>query len=615
MRRALDAAKSALDALSDRDAILDCFFEHGRGLFQFSVLFVVRGDVAQGRNVDGLGAHDDLVTRTSLPVTGEPGILQRAHELRRPFVLGAGITPADSRLFGSLGRAMPAGVAVPLVLRDRVVAIFLGDGPAEALQRRGVEAGRTAVELAKDEMLLWSEAVGSALERLILRRKGGGSMRPPAFDAPRFDSAPPPPRDFDPSAPQLPRPPAMPSSTLTPDGEEVLDEQPWPDAEVAPEPPPRRVPMILAGAGVFAALLLSGAAYLRITRAESATDRIVTPAAKLPGFPRVDPAAVLDAARAASGAGARAELASVQAEVGRDARVDLAAKPKNADGIALSYVFVTPDTEITVRVDGAGVHGPVLHPPSNCGDRPCRVPVPAPKCTSAQIREATAPLGLAADDTALLTYAGGRETGLTPEAGPGWTLAVVDRGTVHLDGTTCASLPRERLLPAALPVAGVPGAPREVEPMKILPLARVQSGLEADAILINIEARHVNAAGKIDVTSADGGMYFTFADPPTIAVASRRWREVQLDGSGLRIKALNEGLPIPSRFASDLKPPTCSFAHAIKTAGAIPADATATVRYSRGFDGGQFEISVASIALRRTISDAECAAWEKLSRK
>ena len=177
MRRALDAAKAKLDSLSQRDAILDCFFEHSRELFQFSVLFVIRGDTAQGRNVHGLGAPDDLVSRTALPLSGAPGILQRARDFRRPFVTTSGVTEADTRLFGTLGRAMPAGLVVPLVLRDRVVAIFLGDVPAAPLQERAAELGRSAVELAKDEMLLWTEAVGGALERLIMRRKGSGSVR------------------------------------------------------------------------------------------------------------------------------------------------------------------------------------------------------------------------------------------------------------------------------------------------------------------------------------------------------------------------------------------------------------------------------------------------------
>ncbi len=181
MGRAIDAAKAKLDSLSDRNAILDCFFEHGRDLFQFSVLFIVRGAIAQGRNVHGLGAHDELVTRISLPMN-EAGILQRARDVRRPFVTsGGGLTDADSRLFGSIGRAMPAGVVVPLVLRDRVVAIFLGDGPAEPLQKRGAELKRHPSELAKDEMLLWAEAVGNALEQLILRKKGSASIRPPGM--------------------------------------------------------------------------------------------------------------------------------------------------------------------------------------------------------------------------------------------------------------------------------------------------------------------------------------------------------------------------------------------------------------------------------------------------
>ena len=48
MRRSIDAARDALATLDDRDAILDCFFEHSKRLFDFTVLFVLRGDSAHG---------------------------------------------------------------------------------------------------------------------------------------------------------------------------------------------------------------------------------------------------------------------------------------------------------------------------------------------------------------------------------------------------------------------------------------------------------------------------------------------------------------------------------------------------------------------------------------
>src|SRR5688500_4411749 len=135
MRRALDAAILEIGALSDRDRILDFFFEHAKTLFEFSVLFIGKGDSALGRNVNGLGAPPVLVARLNLPLS-ESGILSRARDQRKPFTTSGEVTPADNVLFGNLGRAMPSAQVSPVVVRDRVVAIFIGDGPAEPLLRR-----------------------------------------------------------------------------------------------------------------------------------------------------------------------------------------------------------------------------------------------------------------------------------------------------------------------------------------------------------------------------------------------------------------------------------------------------------------------------------------------
>src|SRR3954451_1352073 len=124
MRRSIDAARDALATLDDRDAILDCFFEHSKLLFDFAVLFVLRGDSAHGRAIHGIGAPDGLVKSLVLP-TNRPGVLARVRELRRPFVTASTGGEVDSQLFGTLGRMMPAGLAIPLVVRSRVVAVVL----------------------------------------------------------------------------------------------------------------------------------------------------------------------------------------------------------------------------------------------------------------------------------------------------------------------------------------------------------------------------------------------------------------------------------------------------------------------------------------------------------
>lgn len=608
--RALDAAKARLDALSDRNAILDCFFGFGRDLFQFSILFIVREGTAHGRNVNGLGAPDDLVARIALPLNAGPGILRRVRELRRPFVTSnAVVTDADARLFGSIGRAMPAGVVVPLVMRDRVVAIFLGDAPVEALQRRGAEIGRPPAELAKDEMLLWGEAVSSALEQLILRRK---SIRPPGFGSFR-----PPPMPGAPAAEtpaRLPPPGNLPVWNLP--GDDGYDETeddiaPADDAESG-----NRSGLYLVGAGIAAALMIASGLYIWTSRSgPPPAYRTVTAGAKLAGWPKVEPLSVLDAARAA--AGARAELSSIQAEIGPDARVDFGEHPKNSEDTFLTFVFVTPELETQVRVDNAGVQTPSAAVRKMCADKPCRGVVAAPpQCSFAQIRAASAALGLKPDERALVTYADRRDGTSRSDVGARWTLAVVDRGSVQLDAATCKPLPRERLLPAAAPVAALPGAPREVEPMTLLPIARTQSGLESDAVLLEIEARGVASNGKLDLTG-DGGITYTFGDPANVPAATRRWREVIVDRTGMRLKPSTGWEPMPSRFTADIMPPVCTLAHAFRSLGPVTAGATATIRYGRGSgagESGEFDLLVPSAALHRVLSDAECAAGEKLKK-
>lgn len=612
--RALDAAKARLDALSDRNAILDCFFEFGRDLFQFSILFIVREGTAHGRKVHGLGAPDDLVANIALPLNAGPGILRRVRELRRPFVTSNSVvTEADARLFGSIGRAMPAGVVVPLVLRDRVVAVFLGDGPAEPLQRRGAEIGRPAVDLAKDEMMLWGEAVSTALERLILRRKslrppGFGSVRPPPMPGAAADEIP----------VRLPPPGNLPVWNLP--GEEGYVEEDenigggGEDAEGGD-----RSGLYLVGAGIAAALLIASGVYMWTSRAAPPPAyRTVTAGAKLAGWPKVDPLSVLDPARAAAaGAGAGAELSSIQAEIGPDARVDFGDHPKNNEDTYLTYVFVTPELEIQVRVDSAGVQAPATAVRKTCGDKPCRGVVTAPPhCSFAQIRDAAVALGLKPEERALVTYADRRDGTSRSEGGPRWSVAVVDRGSVQLDAATCKPLPRERLFPAATPIASLPGAPHDVEPMTLLPIARTQSGLESDAVLLEIEARGVSSAGKLDLTG-DGGITFTFGDPASVPAATRRWREVIVDRAGMHLKPIMGWEPMPSRFTADIMPPVCTLAHAFKGLGPVTAGATATIRYGRGSgagESGEFDLLVPSAALHRIISDAECAADEKLKK-
>ncbi len=624
MRRALDAAKSKLASLTDRDAILDCFFEHARQLFHFSVLFIVRGDMAYGRNVFGVGAPDGLVARLAFSLD-EPGVLGRARELRRPFITTSAMGEGDARLFGSLGRAMPMGLVVPLVVRDRVVAILLADGPVAELAQRAVEAGRPAIELTKEEMLVWSEAVGETLERLILRLKATtGSVPPPRLGsgASTSFSLPPPARvpSFAPPGAPVPSLAAAPPRGGRDLPVSAAAEDPYvsePPAYLADRRPLPWLPIALVTA------LVVGAAgfYVWFTKPVD-PERIVLAGEKLPGWPAsVDPRASLEPLRTTAGLTGKSELASLRAEVGKSGLVDFNAVTTNADGAFLRYVFVTDESEAEVRVDPGGVRAARVQARTVCGGKPCRLPVPLPQCTLAQVWEAAKAAGILDTDRALLTYADGRARDGGGTEGPEWSVAVATRGRVRVDPATCKAVTGQKLMPAAIPLASLPGAPL-VDPGALVAVAQAQSGLDADALLLEIDARGVGTAGRVDLNAAESSITYTFADPPAAPGKPRRWREVKVGKEGIPVSSdAGDRTPLPGRFFNSVTPsPACSFGHAYKTAGATAGNGNALARVTYGPDivsarSGLWTIDVQSLGVRKSITDSECAAWEKLVKK
>ena len=584
----------------------------------------------------GLGAPDGLVTRLVFP-TNRPGVLARVRELRRPFVTASTGGEVDSQLFGSLGRMMPAGLAIPLVVRSRVVAVVLCDGPVEGLQKRAKEANRQPMELAKEEMLLWAESVSEALEKLILRLKGSTGSVPP----PRGQSNRPP--------PFIPPPSALPAGLLAgltaPGGSTESFEPPPPsfrDGEiVAPEiqqitqfrppvddgldlPTPsargeaRPKAMATAIAVATAVLVIGGgvaigAAVLARTAPGS---KVVIPGPKLPGWPAaVDPLAVLDQARKTAGLGDGAKLLSVEAEVSRGGRVDFGSPTVKGEATLLTYHFATDAGEAIVRVDKGGLRSPSSQPRTMCGDRPCGAALAVPKCTFAQIWTASTAAGLGEGDHAVVKYA---DTQTLPDRpNPEWTVTVEGRGELRIDVETCKPLPRNKLRPAPVPLASVPGAPREVDATGLVTMARAQSGLDADAVLLEIDARGVGAKGRVDLSRTGNEVVYTFADPPG-AAGQRRWRQVAVGTSEMNVTGdENSRAPSPATQGAAPPPPLCTIARAREymTLGTTAGEADAHITYGADTvsqQAGQWWIEIASTGLRRRVTDNECEAFMRL---
>ncbi len=622
MRRALDAARTRLAALTDRDAILDCFFDHSRHLFQFAVLFVIRGDTAHGRNVHGLGAPDGLVARLNFPVD-VPGLFARARELRRPFATTASGAEADERLFGTLGRMMPAGLAVPLVVRDRVVALLLGDAPSETVQTGAREAGRSAGDLAKEEMLLWADSVSEALERMIMRRKGaGGSVPPPGLagrtpsgrPGPSSPSSPPGPswESFAPPPPRLPTFAAVEERSMTGVSETS------PDAAANEEAAPSDTTMtpgmrrLVVGATIAAALAAAAIALFTL-RTKPGGHTLAVPGRELQGWPKaVPPLSVLETARKVSGLGEAAQLSSIRAEIGDNGLVDLEVPPASTESTHLAFGFLTPDVFTDVRVEADGVHGPRSQARSLCTREECGEPLPAPHCTFAEVYAATREAGLGEHERAFVKYGIGRVEGATAQ--PEWTASVAGRGVVHIDAQTCRLRARELLRPAPKPLASLPGAPKAVDPMAMLELAKAQSGLGADAILIDLDARGVDRRGLVDIGDRRNSVSYAFSDPPKES-AERRWRHVKVDADGMTLAPADEDRPSGVALQSGAPPaPLCSVAHALEfMTRDVPADGT-RARVTFGTDivspgVGQWSMESTTIGLRKKVSDSECEFW------
>ena len=155
-----DACKREADEASDRNALLDLFFDFCRQFFDYAALFLVHGDIAEGRDAFGAGVTGDRLVGIGVPLD-LPSLISDARDNRSPIVAKAPLDGLDAVLRADLQRPRDAEMAiVPLVVRTRTVAILLGD------------CGEAGVEMAGFQQVTeFATVVGGALERIIRRRK------------------------------------------------------------------------------------------------------------------------------------------------------------------------------------------------------------------------------------------------------------------------------------------------------------------------------------------------------------------------------------------------------------------------------------------------------------
>jgi hypothetical protein len=188
----MDVAKMAAEEAADRDALLDLFFDYSRQYFDYSTLFLVHGDIAEGRDAYGEGATRDRVVGIGIPLD-LPGLMSSAREKHMPIVSRAQPDGLDAELLSDLQRSRDAEVAmIPLVVRTRAVAVFMGDCGAAGIDRATVQ-----------QIASFAGVIGKAFERLIVRRKlegfiagnrsgESGRIDPSLVSAKKKSSAPPP---------------------------------------------------------------------------------------------------------------------------------------------------------------------------------------------------------------------------------------------------------------------------------------------------------------------------------------------------------------------------------------------------------------------------------------
>ena len=157
-----EVAKKEMDEASERDHVLDLFFEFARQFFEYSAFFILHGDVAEGRDASGSGASRDKVAGIGVPLDAPSVLLTSKNALVPVFVRpdGSGFVHV---LFVDLERVGKNTLGLlPIVVRRRVVAVLLGDDGDTPVEAAGVKDVTSFAALA-----------GAAFERLIVRKKQG----------------------------------------------------------------------------------------------------------------------------------------------------------------------------------------------------------------------------------------------------------------------------------------------------------------------------------------------------------------------------------------------------------------------------------------------------------
>jgi hypothetical protein len=163
----MDVAHTELEASAERDVIFDVLFEFARQFFDYTALFIVHGEIAEGRDAFGEGSARDKVARIGVPLD-LPNVLTTSRNQRNVVRSRPSKEGLDPVLMADLGRdGNSECIVFPVIVRTRVVALLFGDG------------GATGIDLAGTHQVEELVVAGAgAFERVIVRRKLKGAEAP-----------------------------------------------------------------------------------------------------------------------------------------------------------------------------------------------------------------------------------------------------------------------------------------------------------------------------------------------------------------------------------------------------------------------------------------------------
>jgi len=167
------AAEEDLLNADSRDAVLTALFDFACQYFEYSALFAVHGDLAEGRSASGPGADHEKITGIGVPLD-MPSALATARKEGHFSVQALARDGLDGQLARDLERTRGKKVLLlPILVRGRCVLIFYGDD------------GDEDVDLSLiGDVLAFAPLVASALENVIRKKKASlrqGAGLPPSM--------------------------------------------------------------------------------------------------------------------------------------------------------------------------------------------------------------------------------------------------------------------------------------------------------------------------------------------------------------------------------------------------------------------------------------------------